>query len=231
VIVCTGEGSAVAPAELTWALVLAAVRHVPREAAAIGAGRWQTAVGSDLDGKTIGIYGYGSIGALVARYASAFGMRVSAFGRSGSAARAAADGVETVSREELFRRSDVLSLHVKLTDETRGIVTPADLASMKPTALLVNTARAGLIQAGALAEALARGRPGYAAVDVFDEEPVPPDEPLTKLENALCTPHIGYVTRESYEHYFGQAFAQVDAFAAGHPIGVVNPEALRANRA
>jgi D-3-phosphoglycerate dehydrogenase len=207
------------------------VRHVPREAAALTAGRWQTAVGSDLDGKTLGIYGYGSIGALVARYARAFGMRVAAFGRSGSAARAAADGVDTVSREELFRESDVLSLHLKLTDETRGIVTPADLASMKATAVLVNTARAGLIRPGALAGALARGRPGYAAVDVFDDEPVPTDEPVTKLDNALCTPHIGYVTRESYEHYFGQAFAQVNAFAAGQPIGVVNPEAARDERA
>jgi D-3-phosphoglycerate dehydrogenase / 2-oxoglutarate reductase len=230
VLVCTGEGSPVAPAELTWALVLAALRHIPREAAALAAGRWQTGLGSDLDGKTIGIYGYGSIGALVARYAQAFGMRVLASGRTRSAERAAADGVEVTPPEALFRDADVLSLHLKLTDETRAIVTAADLASMKPTALLVNTARAGLIEHGALAAALARGRPGYAAVDVFDDEPVPPDDPLPRLDNVLCTPHIGYVTRESYEHYFGQAFAQVNAFAAGTPTGVVNPEALEVGR-
>jgi len=226
VAVSIGGGSPVAPAELTWALTLAARRHIPRETAAVRAGGWQTTIGSELAGTTLGIYGYGAIGALVARYGAAFGMRVVASGREGSLARAAADGVETVSRETLFRDSDVLSLHVKLTDETRGIVTAADLAAMKPSALLVNTARSGLIEPGALAAALRRGRPGFAAVDVFDKEPAPAGDPLVAHENALCTPHIGYVTRESYELYFGQAFDQVHAFAAGTSSGVVNPDAL-----
>jgi len=227
VAVTIGGGSPVAPAELTWGLVLAARRHIAREAASLRAGRWQTTLGAELAGTTLGIYGYGSIGAVVARYGRAFDMRVVAAGREGSRSRAAADGLEVVSRDELFRESDVLSLHLKLTDETRGGVGAADLASMKPSALLVNTARAGLIEPGALAEALARGRPGHAAVDVFDAEPVPLHDPLVARENALCTPHIGYVTREAYELYFGQAFEQVNDFAAGAPTGVVNPEALR----
>ena len=227
VVVTTGGGSPVAPAELTWGLVLAARRHIAREAASVRAGGWQTALGSELAGTTLGIYGYGSIGALVARYGGAFDMRVVAAGREGSRSRAAADGVEVVTREALFREADVLSLHLKLTDETRGIVGPGDLASMKPSALLVNTARAGLIEPGALAEALAHGRPGDAAVDVFDQEPVPAGDTLVARENALCTPHIGYVTREAYELYFGQAFAQVNDFAAGAPTGIVTPDALR----
>ena len=153
-------------------------------------------------------------------------MHVLVAGRQGSVERAAADGFDATDRETLFSDSDVLSLHLKLTDETRGIVTAADLASMKPSALLINTARSGLVSPGALVEALKRGRPGSAAVDVFDEEPAPASDLLPALDNALCTPHLGYVTRESYEFYFGQAFDQVNAFAAGMPIGVVNPEAL-----
>ena len=228
VAVCVGGGSPIAPAELTWGLILASVRHIPRESSTVRSGGWQTTIGSELHGKTLGIYGYGGIGALVARYGRAFGMRVVASGREGSAARASADGVETVPRDALFRNSDVLSLHLKLTDETRGVVTAADLASMKPSALLVNTARSGLIELGALADGLERGRPGLAAVDVFDEEPVPEGDPLVARENALCTPHIGYVTRESYELFFGQAFDHVNAFASGAPTGVVNPDSLRA---
>lgn len=226
VAVSVGEGSPVAPAELTWGLVLAARRHIPLESAAVRAGGWQTTIGSELAGTMLGIYGYGSIGALVARYGLAFGMQVIASGREGSLARAATDGVEAVSREALFAESDVLSLHVKLTDETRGIVTAADLSSMKPSALLVNTARAGLIEPGVLATALELGRPGFAAVDVFDEEPVPPGDPLVAHPHALCTPHVGYVTRASYELYFGQAFDQINAFAKGSPSGIVNPEAF-----
>lgn len=224
VAVCTGDGSPVAPAELTWGLILAAARQIPREATAVRTGGWQTTLGSDLSGKTLGIYGYGSIGAIVAGYGRAFGMVVLVASREGSLDRAAKDGFEAADRADLFREADILSLHLKLNDETRGIVTAADLAAMKPSALLVNTARSGLIAPGALAEALRRGRPGLAAVDVFDEEPVPPGDPLPKLENVVCTPHLGYVTRESYELYFGQAFDQVIAFAAGTPTGVVNRE-------
>ncbi len=226
IAVTTGEGSPVAPAELTWALVLAAARYVPAAVVATRNGMWQTTLGRELAGTTLGIYGYGAIGARVALYGGAFGMHVVVTGREGSLERAATDGLETVDRATLFRDADVVSLHLKLTDETRGIVTAADLAAMKPTALLVNTARAALVARGALADALRLGRPGFAAVDVFDEEPVPGDEPLLRLENAVAAPHLGYVTRESYELYFGQAFDQVNAFAAGAPVGVVNPEAL-----
>jgi D-3-phosphoglycerate dehydrogenase len=215
VAVTTGGGSATSTAELTFGLILAAMRHIPREAAALRAGAWQSTLGSDLHDKTLGICGYGGIGSLVARYGAAFGMRVTVWGREGSLARAAADGFETAGFRELFARSDVATLHLKLTDETARCVTAELLATMKPTALLVNTARAGLVEPGALAAALAAGRPGAAAVDVFDHEPVPAGDPLVARENALCTPHLGYVTRESYELYFGQAFAQVNEFAAG----------------
>ena len=213
IAVSTGSGSPVAPAELTFGLILAALRHIPRDAAALRAGRWQATLGSDLRGKTLGICGYGGIGSLVAGYGAAFGMRVVVWGRDGSCARAHADGFETASFGELFAVADVACLHVKLTPETAGLVTAAALATMKPTALLVNTARAGLIEPRALAAALATGRPGAAAVDVFDEDPVT-DDPLVLEKTALCTPHSGYVTRESYELYFGQAFAQINAFTA-----------------
>ncbi len=226
VAVSAGGGSPIAPAELTWGLILASARRIPREVASTGSGGWQTTLGWELAGKTLGIYGYGSIGALVAGYGRAFAMHVLVAGRQGSVDRAAADGFDTTDPEALFRESDVLSLHVKLTDETRGIVTAADLDSMKPSSLLVNTARSALVSHGALVAALKRGRPGSAAVDVFDEEPAPASDPLPMLDNALCTPHLGYVTRESYELYFGQAFDQVNAFAAGTPIAVVNPESL-----
>ena len=215
IVVTTGSGSATSTAELTFGLILAAVRHIPREATALRAGTWQSTLGSELHGKTLGVCGYGGIGSLVASYGAAFGMRVIVWGREGSLARAVADGFETAGFHDLFADSDVVTLHLKLADETAGCVTAELLATMKPTALLVNTARAGLIEPGALATALAAGRPGAAAVDVFDQEPVPAGDSLVARENALCTPHLGYVTRESYELYFGQAFAQVNEFAAG----------------
>ncbi len=212
IAVSTGEGSPVAPAELTWALILAAARYIPAEVAATRIGQWQTSLGWELAGKTLGIYGFGSIGALVAGYGRAFGMRVLVTGRQGSLERAQAARFETTDRATLFRDSDVLSLHLKLTDETRGVVAGSDLASMKPTALLVNTARAALIAPGALVEALRSGRPGQAAVDIFDDEPLTAGDPLPRLANVVATPHLGYVTRESYELYFGQAFDQINAF-------------------
>ena len=226
VVVTAGTGSPQAPAELTWALVLAALRHVPEEAARLRAGQWQSTLGTGLHGRTLGIWGYGTIGSLVAGYGRAFGMEVLAWGREGSLSRARAAGYVTAAdRSALFERSDVLSLHLKLTRETRGIVTAADLARMKPTALVVNTSRAGLVAPGALEAALRAGRPGFAAVDVYEEEPVlGAAHPLLALENALCTPHLGYVEKDGYERYFGQAFDQVVAFAAGRPIGVVEPE-------
>jgi D-3-phosphoglycerate dehydrogenase len=230
VTVTAGSGSPYAPAELTWALVLAALRHLPDEVERLRGGGWGRRLGTGLRGRTLGIWGYGKIGKLVAGYGAAFGMRVVAWGREGSLARAGADGVATAaSREALLAAADVLSLHLRLEPVTRGIVGAADLARMKPEALLVNTSRAELVEPGALVAALRAGRPGFAAVDVYEEEPVlGAAHPLLRLPNALCTPHLGYVERDTYELYFGQAFEQVAAFAAGRPVGVVQAPAAGA---
>jgi len=226
VLVSGGGGSSYATAELTWALVLAALRHIAPEVARLTAGQWQTTLGIGLRGRTLGIFCYGSIGSLVAGYGRAFGMNVLVWGREGSLTRAQADGFETAAdQRELFTLSDVLSLHIKLSAETRGIVTASDLAAMKPSALLVNTSRAPLIEAGALEAALQAGRPGYAAVDVYEVEPVT-DHPLLHMDKVVCTPHLGYVEKDSYELYFGSAFDNLLAFAAGNPVNVVNPEVL-----
>ena len=236
---CTGRGVVVsssqhpgtpsyAAAELTWGLALAAMRQIPQQMASLKAGRWQIGVGRSLRGKTLGIYGYGRIGREVAGYGKAFGMNVLVWAREETRARARADGFAAApSKEAFFAAADVLSLHMRLVEATRGIVTAADLARMKPTALLVNTSRAGLIEPGALASALAAGRPGMAAVDVFDQEPVRKGgDPLLALENVVCTPHIGYVTHDEYELRFRDIFDQILAYAAGKPINVVNPGAL-----
>ncbi len=214
--VAVGTGSPYAPAELTWALVLAAMRRIPQEVASMREGRWQSGLGRTVRGRTLGIWGYGKIGSLVASYGRAFGMNVLAWGREGSLARAQADGHAIASdKSELFERADVLSLHLRLTKETRGIVTREDLARMKSDALLVNTSRAELIEDGALEHALRAGRPGFAAVDVYEDEPVVDvSHPFLALHNILCTPHLGYVEKDSYELYFGQAFDAVVAFAS-----------------
>lgn len=226
VVVAAGTGSPYAPAELTWALVLASRRHIPRETTRLRAGHWQSTLGLGLRGRTLGIWGYGKIGRLVAGYGRAFGMNVLVWGREGSRFRAQADGYEVAADQNaLFEQSDVLSLHLKLNEETRGLVTAGDLARMKEDALLVNTSRAELIETGALEAALRKGRPGFAAVDVYEEEPIlGAAHPLLAMDNAVCTPHLGYVEKDSYELYFGQAFDQVVAFAEGNPIHVVNPE-------
>lgn len=224
VAVTVGGGASYATAELTWGLILAAMRHIPQEVASLKKGQWQTTLGTGLRGRTLGILGYGKIGNVVAGYGRAFGMHVLVWGREGSLARASADGFETIaSQRELFRRVDVLSLHVKLVKETRGIVTATDLAEMKPSALLVNTSRAELIEAHALENALRAGRPGSAAVDVYEVEPVK-DHPLLHLDNVLCTPHLGFVEKDNYELFFEAAFEQLLAFAAGNPVDIVNPE-------
>jgi D-3-phosphoglycerate dehydrogenase len=230
VAVTAGTGSPHAPAELTWALVLAALRHIPQEVARLRAGFWQSTFGTGLRGRTLGIWGYGKIGSLVAGYGRAFQMNVLVWGREGSLTRAQADGYSTATgKGALFEQSDVLSLHLKLDTDTRGIVTAGDLALMKPQSLLVNTSRAELIATGSLEEALRQGRPGFAAVDVYEEEPIlGAAHPLLQMDNAVCTPHLGYVEKDSYELYFGQAFDQVVAFAAGEPINIVNPGALKA---
>lgn len=220
-----------AAAELTWALVLAAMRQLPQQMAALKAGKWQIGVGRGLRGKTLGIYGYGRIGAAVAAYGKAFGMDVLVWARAASRERARRDGWSVAaSKEVFFARCDVLSLHMRLVDATRGIVTAADLARMKPSALLVNTSRAPLIEPGALVAALKAGRPGMAAVDVYEKEPLrDPDDPLLVLDNVVCTPHIGYVTFEEYEIQFADIFDQIVAYAAGAPINVVNPEVLQSS--
>src|SRR5262245_22283316 len=215
-----------AAAELTWALVLAAMRQIPAQVAALGRGAWQIGVGVTLRGKTLGIYGYGRIGKVVAGYGRAFGMNVCVWAREAARARAREDGYEVAqSKDVFFGECDVISLHMRLVEATRGIVTAADLGRMKSTALLVNTSRAGLIAAGALVEALRAGRPGMAAVDVYEEEPLTdPSHPLLGMPNVVCTPHIGYVTRDEYDLQFSDIFDQVLAYAAGTPIHVVNPE-------
>jgi D-3-phosphoglycerate dehydrogenase len=218
-----------ATAEMTWALILAAIRQIPQQMASLQVGRWQMGVGTTLRGKTLGIYGYGRIGGVVAGYGRAFGMNVQIWARPATLAAARADGYATAaSKAAFFADCDVISLHMRLVEATRGIVTAADLARMKPTALLVNTSRAPLIESGALLEALGKGRPGMAAVDVYEDEPVlDPNHPLLKMPNVVCTPHIGYVTREEYEMQFVDIFDQITAYAAGTPINVINPDALK----
>jgi D-3-phosphoglycerate dehydrogenase len=218
-----------ATAELTWGLVIAAYRNIPQEMAALRAGKWQAyPIGVGLRGKTLGIYGYGKIGAVVAGYGKAFGMNVLVWGRDTTLDKARADGFALATgKDALFAESDVLSLHLRLVDATRGIVTAADLARMNPGALLVNTSRAGLVAPGALETALRAGRPGLAAVDVYEEEPVLGGRhPLLSMDNVVCAPHLGYVERDGLESMFGTIFDQILAFERGQPINVVNPEVL-----
>ena len=215
-----------AAAELTWGLILAALRQIPQQMFALRAGTWQIGVGNSLREKTLGIYGYGRIGATVAGYGKAFGMNVLVWAREASLERARSAGYSTAqSKRAFFEACDVISLHMRLVKETRGIVTSDDLSRMKPTALLVNTSRAALIEPGALVTALRGGRPGMAAVDVYEDEPLrDPSHPLLTMDNVVCTPHIGYVTRDEYEIQFSDIFDQIIAYAAGNPINVVNPQ-------
>jgi len=223
-----GDTPSYATAELTWGLILSAVRQIPQQAAALKAGRWQIGVGTTLRGKTLGLYGWGRIAHAVADYGRAFGMNVTVWAREASRERARQEGFAvSANKAALFEQSDVLSLHMRLVDATRHIVTAGDLARMKETALLVNTSRAPLIEPGALVAALRAGRPGLAAVDVYEQEPLTdPTDPLLLLPNVLATPHIGYVTREEYETQFSDIFDQIVAYAAGMPTNVVNPDVL-----
>lgn len=221
-----------ATAELTWALILAMARRLPQQVASLKAGRWQFGVGSTLRGKTLGLFGYGRIARAVAATGVSFGMPVLVWARQASREAARADGHRVAaSKDELFETADVVSLHMRLVEATRHIVTAADLARMKSSAMLINTSRAGLIEPGALVAALAAGRPGFAGVDVYESEPLTdPGHPLLQLPNALCTPHIGYVTAEEYELQFTDIFDQIVAFAAGSPTNVVNPDVLARRR-
>jgi D-3-phosphoglycerate dehydrogenase len=218
-----------ATAEMTWGLILAGMRSIPQQMASLKAGNWQMGVGRTLRGKTLGIFGYGRIGRAVADYGVAFGMRVLIWASENSRARAAADGFDVAaSKADFFAEADVVSLHIRLYDSTRGIVSGEDLARMKPTALLVNTSRAPLIEPGALVAALKAGRPGMAAVDVYEKEPLrDPGDPLLALDNVICTPHIGYVTHEEYETQFSELFDQILAYADGNPINVINEDVLK----
>ncbi len=217
-----------AAAELTWGLVIAAMRQIPQQIAALKAGKWQSGIGYGLRGKTLGIYGYGRIGRAVAGYGKAFDMNVLIWAREATLERARMDGYVTAqSKAAFFENSDVISLHLRLVAATRHIVTAADLARMKPSALIVNTSRAGLIEPDAIVNALRAGRPGMAAVDVYEQEPVlDTGHPLLKMDNAICTPHIGYVSRDEFEIHFIDIFDQIAAYQTGKPINVVNPEVL-----
>ena len=221
-----------AAAELTWGLILAAMRQIPGQMRSLRAGHWQIGVGNTLRGRTLGIHGYGRIGSVVAGYGNAFGMKVLVWAREASRQRAQADGYAVASSLVAFyEECDVVSLHMRLVAETRGIATLADLSRMKPTALLVNTSRAQLIEPEALVRALRAGRPGMAAVDVYEEEPLrDASHPLLTMDNVVCTPHIGYVTRDEYEVQFSDVFDQIVAYANGRPINVVNPAALGRER-
>lgn len=243
VVVAEGIGSPTAPAELTWALIMAAARRIPHYVAHLKHGAWQQAglksasmpanfgLGTVLKGKTLGVWSYGKIGQIVAGYGRAFGMRVVVWGQDASREKARADGYETASSKgEFFDQCDVLTLHLRLNDATRGIISLDDLSRMKPTALLVNTSRAELIESDALIAALNRGRPGLAAIDVFESEPILQGHALLRLENCICTPHIGYVEQDSYEMYFGAAFDNVVNFIKGTPTNIVNPGALQVRR-
>ena len=243
IAVAEGAGSPVAPAELTWALIMSAMRRLPQYIGNLKHGAWQQSglksasmppnfgVGMVLKGKTLGIWGFGKIGQLVAGYGRAFGMKITVWGSEGARERARADGYDAAtSCEAFFETADVLSLHLRLHDSTRGIVKLDALSRMRPTALLVNTSRAELIEEGALVSALNRGRPGMAAVDVFESEPILQGHLLLRLENVVCTPHIGYVEQDSYELYFEAAFANVVNFMGGNPTHIVNPESLKVHR-
>lgn len=235
IAIAEGVGDPTAPAELTWALIMAASRRIVQYAANLKDGLWQTAslypernqLGTVLKGKTLGIWSYGKIGRMIAGYGKAFGMNVLVWGRDASREQAAQDGYRAAaSREAFFAESDIVSLHLRLNDATRGIVTAADLTRMKPNALFVNTSRAELVAEGALQAALEQGRPGFAALDVFEAEPLPPNSPLLRMENVLATPHLGYVEKDSYELYFRAAFQNVIDFANGTPKNILNPAAF-----
>ncbi len=223
VISAGGGGGASATAELAWALILSVARNIPAEVAALKDGRWQTSLGTGLAGKTLGVYAYGRIGSIVAEVGKAFGMKVVCWGREGSTSKAREAGFDVAaSREAFFSEADVVSLHIPMNKETQGIIKAADLARMKPSAILVNTSRAGIIEAGALVAALKSGRPGRAGVDVYEREPVlNGDHPLFAMSNVVCTPHLGYVEKDVYETLFGTAIDQILAFADGKPINVI----------
>jgi len=227
IIITEGIGSPQAPAELTWALIMNATRLLPQAIQAMQEGKWQVNIGKTIKGQIIGIWSYGRIGQIVARYARTFEAEVLVWGSGKSRALARKEGFKIASsKEEFLTAVDILSLHLRLTNETHGIISKHDLSLMKQSSLIVNTSRAELIKEGALLEALQSGRPGFAALDVFEKEPISPEDPLLKMPNVICTPHLGYVEKNSYELYFSSAFQNIISFSSGSPENVLNPEAL-----
>jgi D-3-phosphoglycerate dehydrogenase len=229
VAVTEGVGSPIAPAELTWALIMNAARKIPQAIDDMKRGLWQTNIGSSLHGQTIGIWGYGKIGKMIAGYAKAFGMKIMVWGSESSRKTATGEGLLAAgSKQQFFGSADIITLHLRLVDQTKGIVTAEDLSLMKPTSILVNTSRAELIEEGALLNALHAGRPGFAALDVYEQEPISDkDHPLLNMKNVICTPHLGYVEQKGYELYFSKAFENLIAFANGAPVNLANPEVLQ----
>lgn len=228
VAVAEGIGSPVAPSELAWALLMNTVRLIPQAIQGMKEGKWQTNIGSTIKGKTIGIWGYGKIGQQIAKYANVFGATVLVWGSENSRNQAVLDGyTQATSREEFFSQSNVITLHLRLNESTFGIVKETDLSLMKSDAVLINTARAELIEKGALLHCLKKGRPGFAGIDVYEEEPIyDVDFELLQLPNVVCTPHIGYVEKDSYELYFEKAFENVINYVNRNPTNIANPEAM-----
>ncbi|MDQ3829159.1 MAG: D-2-hydroxyacid dehydrogenase family protein [Candidatus Tectomicrobia bacterium] len=226
IVVCTSQGSGQSTAELTFALMLAVMRHIPQEHQALRAGQWQTSQGTGLQGKTLGIIGLGRIGSRVAHIAQAFGMRVLATGFTLTAERALAHGVRMAALEDLLARSDVVSIHLRLSDRSHKLIGRRELRLMKPTAYLINTARGPIVDEAALIDALRHHRIAGAGLDVFEQEPIQPSHPLLQLDNVVCTPHIGFVTRETYEQMLGGAVENILNYLDGNPTNVRNPQAL-----
>lgn len=229
VAVAEGIGSPIAPAELTWALLMNTVRQIPQAIEGMKNGKWQINIGTTIHGKTLGIWGYGKIGQRIAHFAKAFGAGVLVWGSEGSRIKAVADGFEqAASKEEFFKKSDIITLHLRLTDQTTGLVKMTDLLSMKENAVLINTARAELIEKGALLDVLKGGKNIFVGVDVYENEPVyDPNFELLHMSNVVCTPHLGYVEKKGFELYFGKAFENVINYCKGTPTNIANPEILK----
>ena len=223
ILVCGTRGGGPSTAELAWGLILSLLRHIPQEFASVKQGRWQTTVGIELKGKTLGLLGLGNLGSHMAAIGNAFGMSVIAWSQNLTAERASQFGAGLVAKEELFARSDILSIHLQLSDRTRGLVGRRELGLMKPAAYLINTSRGPIVNEAALIQALKSHSIAGAGLDVYDEEPLPPDHPLRHLDNTVTTPHLGYVTAETYRVFYEDSVSNIAAYLKGQPVRVLNP--------
>ncbi|MGD9891453.1 MAG: D-2-hydroxyacid dehydrogenase family protein [Dehalococcoidia bacterium] len=230
ILICGTGGGSRSTMEITWALILALLRQIPREDRALRAGRWQETVGTGLDGRTIGIVGLGNIGGQVAEVARAFQMPILAWSQNLTDERAAACGARLVTKEQLLREADIVTIHLQLSPRTRGLLGRADLALMQPHAYLINTSRGPIVEEAALVDALRSGAIAGAGLDVFDVEPLPLGHPLPELANVVLTPHLGYVTGETYQRFYGQTLENIQSFLAGRPERVINPDVLTKRR-